>query len=546
MYGAPEVSMFAKLCVAALALCAAGATAGDLACRHDGGGPAVLRPAAGGDVFGWAAEFGAALPRAPGAPPLALVDAAHGGGVACEAAAVAPCAGSCALLALRGNCTYVRKAAVAARRGYAALVVANPRDGGEAALMGCDGAPAEELAEAGGVLVMSIGIDDARELADRNVTRVALFEPPRAFFDPALLLLLVMATGCVWAAGVVTKADARDRAAGKPPGGAEDALGGEEPVDLTWPLAVAYLVAASVFLLLLAFVISQWVWAFLIGAFVIAAYGGARVALYPLAQRVAPPGRAGWLASGGAVALCTIWVVFRHASWAWALQDGLGLAFLVCAMRVLRLPSIKVACIFLPAALFYDVWWVFLQPLVSNSESVMVKVATGGPPSEPMPMLLRAPRLLGYWGGYSMLGYGDVVLPGLLVVFCALWDEHTGRGERYFRPSVAAYAVGLVATFVALYAGVGGQRGQPALLYLVPATLGTVLALSLRHGELGAMWRGLPPLHAPGGGTHHAAGPEEDDDPNAAGGGSSSSDDVDVDVERAGLLSSASRGAPGE
>lgn len=36
---------------------------------------------------------------------------------------------------------------------------------------------------------------------------------------------------------------------------------------------------------------------------------------------------------------------------------------------------------------------------------------------EAMPMLMRVPRILDPWGGYNMLGFGDIVLPGLLVAF---------------------------------------------------------------------------------------------------------------------------------
>lgn len=44
------------------------------------------------------------------------------------------------------------------------------------------------------------------------------------------------------------------------------------------------------------------------------------------------------------------------------------------------------------------------------------QVATGGSSHEALPVLLLVPRLGDSAGGYSMLGYGDVVLPGLLLV----------------------------------------------------------------------------------------------------------------------------------
>lgn len=32
-------------------------------------------------------------------------------------------------------------------------------------------------------------------------------------------------------------------------------------------------------------------------------------------------------------------------------------------------------------------------------------------------MLLKIPRLFDPWGGYSIIGFGDILLPGLLVTF---------------------------------------------------------------------------------------------------------------------------------
>jgi len=43
-------------------------------------------------------------------------------------------------------------------------------------------------------------------------------------------------------------------------------------------------------------------------------------------------------------------------------------------------------------------------------------VATGGSDHVMLPVLLLVPRIGGPPGGYAMLGYGDVVLPGLLLV----------------------------------------------------------------------------------------------------------------------------------
>ena len=52
----------------------------------------------------------------------------------------------------------------------------------------------------------------------------------------------------------------------------------------------------------------------------------------------------------------------------------------------------------------------------------------------------------------------------------------------------AAYAIGLIITFVALALM---ESGQPALLYLVPCTLGTTLVIGLKRKEVKKLWRGV-------------------------------------------------------
>lgn len=36
---------------------------------------------------------------------------------------------------------------------------------------------------------------------------------------------------------------------------------------------------------------------------------------------------------------------------------------------------------------------------------------------EAIPMLLRVPRINDPWNGYDMVGFGDILFPGLLVAF---------------------------------------------------------------------------------------------------------------------------------
>ncbi|KAM7494270.1 hypothetical protein LguiB_028879 [Lonicera macranthoides] len=39
-----------------------------------------------------------------------------------------------------------------------------------------------------------------------------------------------------------------------------------------------------------------------------------------------------------------------------------------------------------------------------------------------IPMLLKIPRMFDPWGGYSIIGFGDILLPGLVIAFSLRFD----------------------------------------------------------------------------------------------------------------------------
>lgn len=221
----------------------------------------------------------------------------------------------------------------------------------------------------------------------------------------------------------------------------------------------------------------------------------------------------------------------------WFMQDVFGACMCILFLKIIRLNSIHVASALLVVAFFYDIFFVFITPLIFK-KSIMLTVATsGGPPKadalwcekypddqdcqggNPLPMLLTIPRLMDYAGGSSMLGLGDIVLPGLLLSFGCRYDAAKslvgimggGSGalngpcpeqeysvcrlctSGYYIPLVVAYAVGLFMANAAVYLM---NYGQPALLYLVPCCLGTICFIGWRRGELLELWHGPRALKA--------------------------------------------------
>jgi len=188
------------------------------------------------------------------------------------------------------------------------------------------------------------------------------------------------------------------------------------------------------------------------------------------------------------IAFAVAWAANRHASYAWVGQDVLGISLMITVLQIARLPNIKVAAVLLSCAFVYDIFWVFISPLIFK-ESVMIVVARGDKSDgESIPMLLRIPRFFDPWGGYDMIGFGDILLPGLLVALVFRYDRSAKKGlwNGYFLWSTIGYGSGLFLTYVALYLMNG--HGQPALLYLVPCTLGLILILAFLRRELKDLW----------------------------------------------------------
>ncbi|XP_064430657.1 signal peptide peptidase-like 2B isoform X12 [Mirounga angustirostris] len=199
----------------------------------------------------------------------------------------------------------------------------------------------------------------------------------------------------------------------------------------------------------------------------------------------------------GTVALGGYWAGSRDVKkWAWILQDALGVAFCLYMLKTIRLPTFKACTLLLLVLFVYDVFFVFITPFLTKSgNSIMVEVATGPSDSathEKLPMVLKVPRLnaspLALCDRpFSLLGFGDILVPGLLVAYCHRFDIQVQSSRVYFVACTVAYGIGLLVTFMALALM---QRGQPALLYLVPCTLVTSCALALWRRELGMFWTG--------------------------------------------------------
>ncbi|WAQ93952.1 SPP2B-like protein [Mya arenaria] len=206
--------------------------------------------------------------------------------------------------------------------------------------------------------------------------------------------------------------------------------------------------------------------------------------------------------------LAIFWGVMRHEPYAWVIQDILGYAFCLNVMRTVFLPNMKICTIMLCLLFLYDIFFVFISPLFTkDGESIMVKVATGGSSGggggaagggggsstvETLPMVFTMPRLTrGPMSAchlpYSLLGFGDIIIPGLLLSHNHAFDLRVKTRRVYYIATCIGYAVGLIITYIAL---AFMETGQPALLYLVPCTLIPTFLIGLYRREVKALWSG--------------------------------------------------------
>lgn len=201
----------------------------------------------------------------------------------------------------------------------------------------------------------------------------------------------------------------------------------------------------------------------------------------------------------------------------WLLNNLLGIAFAVQGIESVSLGSFKIGAILLCGLFFYDIFWVFGTNKLLKGDSVMVTVAKGidGPIKLlfPRPANMTAvaeanlaaaaanatsstkPLSTTFFGEavqFSMLGLGDIVVPGFLIALLLRFDaeraktkpSHGAHGrfpKPYFHAIMVAYVGGLLTTVIVMERF---KAAQPALLYLVPACLGAALCTALVRGEL--------------------------------------------------------------
>lgn len=420
----------------------------------------------------------------------------------------------------RGNCYFVTKALLAQHAGAKAVIIAS----NELVLPSINST--HDYNEIN-ITVATAEHADVRQYLDGKMDLMAMLYRPNmdAKFDPNMVVIFLIAVsniifGGFWAGvnkqAVFKKQKYRHKRE-RPTGDithtnldSDSESEDQESVDVSIIVILVFVVIACGFLVLLYFFYDYLVYV-VIALFCIATASGLYSCLCPLVHRIVPwggrlpvnkipilrgrPQYRDMILLAFCCGLSIFWGIQRHAPYAWIIQDILGYAFCLNVMKIVGMPNLKICTVMLSLLFIYDIFFVFITPLfTSGGESIMVKVATGSSSktNEKLPMVFQVPRLTQDALSacplpYSLLGFGDIIIPGLLVTHNHYFDLRVNSRRVYYIVTCIGYAVGLIITFIALALM---ETGQPALLYLVPCTLLPTYFVGCIRGEVKQLWSG--------------------------------------------------------
>ncbi|XP_061602458.1 signal peptide peptidase-like 2A isoform X2 [Cololabis saira] len=426
-----------------------------------------------------------------------------------------------ALVVMRGDCDFSQKAIVAQFLGATTLLIAS-----NTTLI----TPSANDSEYSKVkiplaLMRYRDLKEAQQLFPEGM-QAQLYAPPYPTIDPSIAVILFLSVVTVSLGGYWSGACERDRLNGcTEGGGGSEGKADSGELSLYSPLKVFIFVAMMCGMLVLMYYFYNILVYIIIAIFCLASASALFGCLDAVLDKIGCSllsvtvlnksfSVRSVLLAAVCISIAVVWGVYRNEDrWIWILQDLLGVAFCLNFLRTISLSNFKICVVLLSLLLLYDVFFVFITPfLTKNGVSIMVQVALGPdasaektqgnmveipaepqPPSEKLPVVMRVPRFSAWAQNlcgmqFSILGFGDIIVPGLLVAYCSRFDVWTNSSKKiYFVSCCIAYVLGMILTFaVMLLSGMG----QPALLYLVPFTLITSAVVAACRGEMKQFWAG--------------------------------------------------------
>jgi len=143
--------------------------------------------------------------------------------------------------------------------------------------------------------------------------------------------------------------------------------------------------------------------------------------------------------------VATWWFITRN----WILNNLMAASICLVFLKSVRLNSLVPGLVLLGLLFFYDIFWVFFSSNFTGGESVMVAVAKG----LDIPIKLWMPHLTADFPttACSLLGLGDIIIPGIFISFMTRFGLEAKRTHIYFYAAMFAYTSALFACGASLF-----------------------------------------------------------------------------------------------
>ncbi|OHT10205.1 hypothetical protein TRFO_20594 [Tritrichomonas foetus] len=192
-----------------------------------------------------------------------------------------------------------------------------------------------------------------------------------------------------------------------------------------------------------------------------------------------------------------LWFFTEH----WLPTNLMSFCLCVSGICLIKINRYQIVLITAVGFLIYDVWWVFLSPVVFG-DSVMVEAATKIAPHIPamftIPKKVTNPYLVYLFTpdlfsesfeSYvdvmnSMIGCGDIIIPGIVLDFFLRFD--TLYKTSLFNASFIGYVVGVALSWIMVKVM---KKGQPALLWIFPSVLIPATICAKYQKVLKILWK---------------------------------------------------------
>jgi len=204
------------------------------------------------------------------------------------------------------------------------------------------------------------------------------------------------------------------------------------------------------------------------------------------------------------ILVSTLLVTYYVATRNWVASNIVALSLATNAITLMGLDSFRTGMIMLGGLFLYDIFWVFgteVMVSVAKNFDAPIKILW---PKNILDVLQYftdggSLKLMPKWA-FTMLGLGDIVIPGIFIALALRFDQHQAASQHpsitftrfktnfpkpYFHATLFAYIAGLATTMAVMHIF---RAAQPALLYLSPACSGAVAITAVARGEWGAMW----------------------------------------------------------